>query len=108
MQDTQNNKMMLSNHIADLIITKMQDLNLTYDKIGLACSTSKQSVMKWANGSIPSSEYIEQLCIVLKVTPYELLNIKAPTNLSSSDIEILDKVKSNPVLKDIIVNYKKD
>lgn len=75
-------------------------------EFGSLCGVSKTTVAKWCIDTCPAADKIPAICDNLKITIHELLGINSPSDLTQEDIDLLNKIKSNPPLMDVVKRYK--
>ena len=64
------------------------------------------AVTKWIRGtSAPNIESIPDICNALGITILELFGVDGINELSAEDKMLLDKIKNNPALYEVVKNY---
>ena len=67
------------------------------------------SVIKWLDGTaVPDIDFYPSICKILNVTANQLFGIDDSSLISDEDFDLINKINQNPILKDIIINYRKD
>lgn len=92
-------------NISKIINDKLAKNNISQATLAIACSVSKSTVQKWCSGTCPTADKIPVICETLNINIYELLGIDNPYDLSEDDIKLLEKIKANPTLKDVVERY---
>lgn len=96
---------LIKQNITKLIKDKMNEQNLTQQSLSDLCHVSRSTVQKWCENTCPTADKIPVICKALDISVFELLGIDNPYDLSEEDIKLLEKIKANPTLKDVVERY---
>ncbi len=93
--------------IQKILIQKLRvEKIISQVELAKAMNVSNASVTKWLNGGSIELSKIPLLCECLKITPNELFDFANEHDISSKDYEILEKIKNNRCLLEVVERFK--
>lgn len=96
---------LIRENITKIISNKIDNKEITQVELAKICNVSRSTVQKWCKGTCPTADKLPIICKALNVNEYELLGTENPFDFNMDDVKRIDKINSNPSLKDVVDKY---